>query len=809
MSAVGRRDALPAPALVALLLALALGSCGDSGGSDAPVTVDHVHDLVARLREVEAGEGSPYRRRAVTSLSPDEVRDGLLYLYATSGAPLTWPEMRTTGPTTLSLGLGDGAVGADQPPLDQAVLFRVEVASRPVDSSAPDAADPGDASFETVFERRLTPNELRRPPSRFIQVQLDLAGDGDLWRRIRLSVEAEDGSRPTWPAWDAPVLRSAGRVVPLSEHPVMLTEVHEDLIGTWSQAEVAVQDPARPVTGSFFDADVDSSLAGGRRAILRTAAPARIVYSLRPPAGSSLDFAIGMDAEDGWGKPGDGMTFAVEVDGERIWSRRLVPQQKRRDRGWQEVSLPLDRFAGRTVSVALVTETGPDTANDVGGFGNLRVLVRRELPRRPATDGPHVIVVVVDTLRADVLARFGGAARTPNLDAQAAAGADFHSARASSSWTWPSTASLLTGLHPNAHGVHDERRCYLVDEVDTLAETFARSGYSTGAFVANVLISSENNFHQGFETYVNVPYANARALNARVGDWLDATEGTARLLYLHYFDPHSPYAAPDDDAAEADPEQAATIKRLLDLEDFSEVDPADAVRYLAYLQERYAKEVEYLDRAYGELLEALAARGLLDDALVVFTSDHGEEFYEHGMMLHGPHLYDETVRVPLWVTGYGDSALEPAVIDRPVETRAVLATVCERAGVEPPFVLDGTGTLLDGRLRPTFTQTWHGHEPGVAGWTEKLSVIGEGHKLVFTPASRRAELYALESDPGEKQDLSSTDTELTDRLLRLLMDWNAQTLRAAPDSAVGDSDLIAEWMAELGYTGDAVDPVDR
>ncbi len=804
MSVVDRRLSL-----LLAMLALLLGCGGEGGDVDATVQVDQVHDLVARLREVHAPEGSPYHRRAVASLSPDDTRDGVLYLHGTSGAPLTWEQLRTNGPTTLSLGIGSSTVSADAPPLHDEVLFRVSVASRPAGAAGSPGTPPGatpsppsDAPYETVFERRVTPNQLRRLPSRFLHVDIELPGDGDLLRTIQLSVDASGEERPTWPAWNAPVVRSAGRTLPLSEHPVVVTEIHEDLIGTWRAAQVLVEDPARPVTGSFFDADVDSSLAGGRRAILRTAAPARIEYALRPPAGSSLDFAIGMDAEEGWHKPGDGMTFAVEIDGQRVWSHRLEPQEKRRDRGWQEVSLPLERWAGQRISLALVTETGPDPGHDVGGFGNLRMLARRQVPRRPASRGPNVIVVVVDTLRADVLGRFGGTATTPVLDAQAAAGVDFSSARAASSWTWPSTASLLTGLYPNAHGVHDERRCYLVDEVETLAEVFARAGYSTGAFVANVLISTENNFQQGFETYVNVPYANARALNGRVSDWLDATDGTARLLYLHYFDPHSPYHAPDDAAAEADPIQAAAMQRLLDLEDLADVDPDDAERYLGFLRERYAAEVEYFDRAYAELLEQLGGHGVLDDALIVFTSDHGEEFFEHGMMLHGPHLYDETVRVPLWLTGYGRSALDPARVERPVETRAVLATVCERAGVEAPAALRGTATLLDGRLGPSFTHTWHGHEPGVKGWTEKLAVVGEGHKLVFSPASRRAELYALDDDPGETRDLSAEQADRADRLLRLLMDWNAQTLRAAPDSAVGESDLIAEWMAELGYTGD-------
>ncbi|MED5330339.1 MAG: sulfatase, partial [Planctomycetota bacterium] len=404
------------------------------------------------------------------------------------------------------------------------------------------------------------------------------------------------------------------------------------------------------------------------------------------------------------------------------------------------------------------------------------------------------------TLRQDALDR--GSEATPHFERSATAGVRFTQARSASSWTWPSTASLFTGLYPNSHGVHDNARCYLVEGLDTMGEIFSLNGYTTAAFLANVLISTENNFHQGFETFANLANLSARALNERVAHWLDNTDGTTRFLYLHYFDPHTPYRAPDDHNADAEMViEQEIVERLASQREADMVDPALIEEWMDLLRRRYDREVAYLDKAFGELMTLLEDHGILENALLVVTSDHGEEFYEHGKLSHGPHLYDETVRVPLWITGYGKAALPPKTIHIPAENKNVLPTLLQILDMTHPPHPSWGFSLLNPRQEPTFLQTWHGTEPGSAGWIERLALVGAEHKFIYTPSLDRQELFDLSEDPFEQVNRASHDSEITDKMAKALAAWNQQTLSEAPGVTLGENAEVQAWMAELGYVG--------
>jgi hypothetical protein len=317
-----------------------------------------------------------------------------------------------------------------------------------------------------------------------------------------------------------------------------------DLLEALGSAEVVQQSAGQPVVRSAFDAAAGVHEAGGVRPVILAAAPSRLRYTVPVAAGSTLEFAIGVHPWKGWKKGGDGLTFAVEIEGQRVWQRRLDPARVFDDRGWTPGRVDLTPWDGQTVALELVTEPGDDAAFDLGGWSDIAIVSRASTPRLAAGDAPTLVLVVVDTLRADRLGCYGGGVATPRIDALAARGVRFATARAASSWTWPATSSILTGLYPGAHGVRDYQRCLLVEGLDTLPELCMRRGYTTGGFVANALIAADNNFDQGFETFVCAPNVTARALNARVAAWLADTEGCARFLYVHYMDPHLPYLPP-------------------------------------------------------------------------------------------------------------------------------------------------------------------------------------------------------------------------------------------------------------------------
>jgi arylsulfatase A-like enzyme len=346
----------------------------------------------------------------------------------------------------------------------------------------------------------------------------------------------------------------------------------------------------------------------------------------------------------------------------------------------------------------------------------------------------------------------------------------------------------------------------LVDSIDTIGELFARAGYATGAFAANPLIAAENNFDQGFATFACTPTVTARALNGRVEAWLENTQGRARFAYVHYMDPHHPYHPPPAFAPPEEVEELMEISivlrdQLRGAAGLEAADPALVERWVEYSLDAYDAEIAYFDTAFAELLDLLGRHGVLDDALLVFTSDHGEEFLEHGLVTHGPHLYDETVRVPLVITGFGPSAVSPGRVTTAVETRDILPTLVAHLGLPAPAYAINGGNLLEPRPGTVFSQTMHGAEPGVAGFTEKQCMATDQWKLIRTPASGRVELYDLVADPRELVDLAPKRPRIRDAMLEELDRWARATSARRPDNLVRENPEATARLQALGYLG--------
>lgn len=268
--------------------------------------------------------------------------------------------------------------------------------------------------------------------------------------------------------------------------------------------------------------------------------------------------------------------------------------------------------------------------------------------RTPPAPAPDIVLVLVDTLRRDHLGIYGyGRDTSPNLDALAATGRMFDNHIATASQTVPSTLSMLLGLYPAEHGFPHRSigqfaaaRPYYPDELHFLAEELRDAGYRTAAFVGNPFLQRENNFDQGFQEFAYFEDRGKAITDAAIG-WLRRPREGPRFTYLHYFDVHWPYDPPPPYARRYTDDPSGP--RIYTNGPVKDVDEDELERTEAL----YDGAIAYVDAEIGRLLAVLDRLELREDTVVVVTSDHGDEFLEHGGMGHGTTVYGELVRVPL------------------------------------------------------------------------------------------------------------------------------------------------------------------
>lgn len=442
---------------------------------------------------------------------------------------------------------------------------------------------------------------------------------------------------------------------------------------------------------------------------------------------------------------------------------------------------------------------------------------------------PNVLLVVVDTLRADRLGCHGSRAElTPSIDALAEEGVVFLNAQAHAPWTLASFASIFTSKLPTEHGAGGQIGSFrtLSEDHLTLAEWLTDEGYETGCVTNVPFLSDDFGTLQGFSHrdvaihHSNVEMRDATESTDAALAWLDDREQADApwMLFLHYFDPHAVYAPPAEyrrkHAAEEDRNGAWTFgtrSQMMALRRGELVLSENVVRRAEKL---YDGEVAYTDHEFGRLIDTLRERGELDNTIVVLTADHGEEFLEHGGFEHGHSLYEELTHVP-WVLWFPDR-VEPARIEAPVSHLDLAPTLggLLEFGIPAPFRgRDLIPQLRDGQVeaRPILTEdTLWG--PRLESWRN------EGHKLIraaeptpgsvppVAPGGRpRPELFDLASDPGESHDLAASKPEWVERL-SLELDSVQRHLGVASG---GTAELDAETLAlleALGYSDGSDDP---
>jgi arylsulfatase len=441
----------------------------------------------------------------------------------------------------------------------------------------------------------------------------------------------------------------------------------------------------------------------------------------------------------------------------------------------------------------------------------------------PAPPRPrNVVLVVADTLRADHLGSYGDTrGLTPFLDALAARGVRFANAYAASSWTVPSVASLFTARFPSQHHV-DTFDAVLPAAELTLAESLTAAGWAPAGFTANLRLTAELGFTQGFHMWsVHTPAPGASKvrgseLRGPALSWLTVNGGARPwLLYLQFMEPHGPYEPPQAQrsrhaAAELAAADAQTANRKLEQGELDGVGPAE----LALLRALYAGEVAALDDELRALFGELERRGFLRDTVVVVTADHGEELGEHGGLGHGRTLYNETLRVPLIVAGTGIDG--GRVLDTNVSLVDLAPTLLDLLGrlAEPRFegqsfaALLRAPTLLDRLLDrpygPAARRPILGELPPAGTEVERRlhqrALVQERLKLIV-PLTGEAELFDLATDPAERSANPATKADQTKGMKAALhATTTALRARAAATPQRGTVDpATRERLRALGY----------
>jgi arylsulfatase A-like enzyme len=416
---------------------------------------------------------------------------------------------------------------------------------------------------------------------------------------------------------------------------------------------------------------------------------------------------------------------------------------------------------------------------------------------------PNILLISIDALRADHLSSYGYDRLTsPGLDALAARGTRFSHAFANTHGTPPSHTTLLSSLYQETHRVGFGNRATtggdhaIPDEVELVQEILQRSGWRTVAVTGGGYMSAEFGYARGFDFFSD----RARGVQEGARTLLEALIESGKndrpvFALLHTYQVHSPYAPPEgfdrlfgEYAGNIEPTNEALIAvqgeadRKLERTDFD------------YLESLYDGEIRYTDGVLDQLFSDLGEAGFLENTVVIVTSDHGEEFGDHGGLLHGGKLFDELLRVPLIVSGVGIAlgVVDPAL----VSFVDIAPTILSIAGLPVPDSMEGRN-LFD-RSRST-------------GWAEQKVFAQYGDqlycvrtprwKLIHRPRNDGVQLYDLQRDPGERRNIRKRHPELTLRLLGEIETWRSTRpqLDFAPRLTEELSIEKIEELRALGY----------
>lgn len=539
-----------------------------------------------------------------------------------------------------------------------------------------------------------------------------------------------------------------------------------------------------------------------RREAVYVPAPGQVEDRVTIPTGARLDVACGLVLQPTF-TVGDGVRFSglfIDDDGrvEDLFVLDLDPHRLE-DRGWHDLSVELTGLAGRKGTLQLRTQPLGDARLALAAFAHPRMVVSSQDTGSP----PNVLLVVIDTLRADALA--GDDPVAPRLRAFAGDSLTFADAVSPSPWTTPAVISVVSGLHPRSHRGHAKQ--IMRNGAPSLAVDLRVQGYNTWALQTNPALRDAG-IDRGFEELMFLHDAPADQVTDRAIEWLARPSGAPFFAYVHYMDPHGPYRPhPEltgwDGAAPpgVTPPEALGRLKILDWDtSFAGHD---------WIRRCYEEEVRFVDHHLGRLLDAGGRDGWGPHTVVVIVTDHGEELWDHGGFEHGHTFHRELLDVVLVVRpaggtdGLAGDAGAAAVTARPASLVDVRPTVLGLLDVPVPWPCQGLDLLGDDfpehRTRYSDANLYGpaGHAVVQGSW--RLQQLGEDP----------ARLYDLSRDPGEHQDLAGIELARRNEMQRdfeVEYSLECDTIRGAVDARSTDVtdpyqlDLVTRRALELlGY----------
>jgi arylsulfatase A-like enzyme len=407
----------------------------------------------------------------------------------------------------------------------------------------------------------------------------------------------------------------------------------------------------------------------------------------------------------------------------------------------------------------------------------------------------NLILISIDTLRSDRLGSYGYDRDTsPRIDAFAKNGALFENAVAESSWTLPSHVTMFSGLYPSTHGViHPALKPN--PQTALLAELLRGAGYRTIGLTEGGYVVAQFGFDRGFETFEDADDGLKVILSRALGRIRDLGDGDRYFLFVHTYDVHCPYTPAKGFAGKFQSEGAEFIESRgrCGNPDFNGMSLSDG--QVRFLSDRYDDSIREADDALGEFFEQLETSGALANTAVVITSDHGEEFQEHGRIGHEKTLYREALLIPLIIVAPG---IAPTRIAHPTGLVDLAPTVLNLLGIPVPEDMEGKSlvSLLEGG-DPTERD---GARVSELSWQRPLqSVMTPQLHLILDVGNERVLLFSPREDPSEARDISGRHPKEVTELRRVLDRYfkERQPRSAATTDAVPEE--LQEQLRALGY----------
>ena len=620
--------------------------------------------------------------------------------------------------------------------------------------------------------------------------------------------------------------------------------LHEDLLEGEARWEATTGAPGAEPHVAVVSPSRDQVTDSGDRLSLILPPPGSVRFEITPEDGevylrASAGVDLSLAREMGPKDPPIQVRFTVKVNGE-VQAQKLVRTRFSTAHGevmnnvyynsWAsfgERDLPLE--PGDQVELSTEIARGP--TRDLGpipaAFGSLRLEKRTSRETQSASpERPNLLLLVMDTERQDRLTPYGYERETtPNLQQLADRGLVFDEAYATSSWTWPSMASMLTGRAPTAHGVRVHQNGFLAYEFETLAEVLQEKGFRTGAFLANPLISDTHNYNQGFKDFhTRSKLSKGDAIIPKAIEWLLENGDRRFFLYLHLTDPHAPHLPSQEELERftgysqhlVPPNHLVTqtfrLKGVLPPgeDGFPQWEKLLRKGEDKWYSDVYDASVHQGDRWLGVLLKALGDQGLLKNTVIAYTADHGEELLDHRGLGHGHDLWQELIKVPLILAGPGIPGDKRVSV--PVSNRHLAPTLARIGGTDLATPGEPVMLLSSEQLRPTpvFFEThegwWKGRTASIYGvregdWVLHWCLDGGQSPDLELDEGGETRLYHLGRDPGENNDLSDQEHERVERLKQMisseLQRWSSQIPSQKDRGGWGTQAL----MEAMGYAG--------